>query len=101
MLVTDYNNIKKVTSKVPELTKENIEESTIKLFNNIKALREKIYTLRDEISKYEKSLKDLISTWELISPILDIEYETVEKEEIHNQVNIGFNFGSEINKDIH
>ena len=101
MIYTDYTRIKKVTFKVPEMMEANAEEEVIKLFNNIKSLKDKISDLRMEATLKDKDLKVLEEKWNLLLPLLDIEYETEEKEEIHENIYVGFNFGTEINKHIH
>lgn len=101
MIYTDYTKIKKVTFKVPELMSENAEAEAIKLFNDIRELKDKISDLRMEASNLEKNLKVLEAKWNILSSLLDIEFETGEKEDIQQTVNIGFNFGTEVNKHIH
>ena len=101
MIYTDYTEIKKVTFKVPDMMTENAEQEVIKLFNDIKALKDKISELRMEASKLEKDLGVLEAKWNILSPLLDVEYATKEKEDIQQTVNIGFNFGTEVNKHIH
>lgn len=101
MIYTDYNKIKKVTFKVPKLMHEGAEEEVIGLFNDINNLKDHIADLREEASKLETKLKALEATWLCISPLLDIEYETEEGEDIHDDVNISFNFSADINKNVH
>ena len=101
MKYTDYTKIKKVTFKVPDMMTENAEQEVIKLFNNIKALKDKISELRMEASKLENDLRVLEVKWNALSLLMDIEYETKEKEEVHQDIYVGFNFGTDINKHLH
>lgn len=101
MIYTDYTKIKKVTFKVPEMMEANAEEEVIRLFNNIQALKDEISDLRMEATKKDKDLKVLEGKWNLLLPLLDIEYETKEKEEVHQDIYVGFNFGTDINKHLH
>lgn len=101
MKYTDYTKIKKVTFKVPEMMEANAEEEVIRLFNDIQALKDEISDLRMEATKKDKDFKVLEEKWNLLLPLLDIEYETKEKEEVKGEINVGFNFGTEINKHIH
>ena len=101
MIYTDYTKIKKVHFKVPELLKDDAEEKVINLFDSIKVLKDDIATLRMEITEREKKLLELEDQWTILSALLDIEFETEEKAEVHQDVNIGFNFHSDINKKIH
>jgi len=101
MIYTDYTKIKRVNFKVPELMNEQAEEEVINLFNRIKALDDEISSLRMEATNKEKQLQALKEKWSMFSSLLDIEFDTKEKEEVHQDVNIGFNFHSDINKKIH
>ena len=101
MIYTDYTEIKKVTFKVPDMMTENAEQEVIKLFNDIKALKNKISELRMEASKLENDLRVLEVKWNALSMLMDIEYETKEKEEVHQDIYVGFNFGTDINKHLH
>ena len=80
---------------------EQAEEEVINLFNRIKALDDEISSLRMEATNKEKQLQALKEKWSMFSSLLDIEFDTKEKEEVHQDVNIGFNFHSDINKKIH
>ena len=77
------------------------EEEVINLFERIKALKDEISGLRMEALKKDKELKILQDKWSLILPLLDIEYAMKEKEEVKEEINVGFNFGTEINKHLH
>lgn len=101
MIYTDYEHIKKVTFKVPDMMTENAEKEVITLFNNIREMRDKISDLRMEATKLDKDLKVLEEKWNLLLPLLDIEYETKEKEEVHQDIYVGFNFGTDVNKHLH
>ena len=101
MIYTDYEHIKKVTFKVPDMMTENAEKEVINLFNSINELKKEISDLRMEATCLDKDLKVLEEKWNLLLPLLDIEYETKEKEEVKGEINIGFNFGTEVNKHIH
>jgi phage shock protein A len=101
MIYTDYTKIKKISFKVPELVNEKAEEEVINLFNRIKALKDDISSLRMEATEKEKQLQVLEEKWNILSALLDIEFDTKEKAEVHQDVNIGFNFHSDINKKIH
>ena len=101
MICTDYNKIKRVTFKVPDMMTDKAEEKVIEKFNAINALKDKIADLRMEASKLEQEQRKLEKEWNDIYPLLDIEFETYEKEEIHENVYVGFNFGTDINKHLH
>lgn len=101
MKYTDYTKIKKITFKVPEMMSPSAEEEAINLFNSIRELKDEISDLRMAADQKEKELKVLESKWNILNPLLDIEYETKEKEEIHQDIYVGFNFGTEINKHLH
>lgn len=101
MIYTDYENIKKVTFKVPDMMTDKAEEEVINLFNSIKALKDEISELRMTATKKDKELKVLQDKWNLLLPLLDIEFETKEKEEIHQDIYVGFNFGTDVNKHLH
>ena len=101
MIYTDYTKIKKVTFKAPEMMKTNAEEEVINLFNSIRVLKDEISDLRMTASEKEKNLGVLEAKWNLLLPLLDIEYATEEKEEVHGTINVGFNFGTDVNKHIH
>lgn len=101
MIYTDYEHIKKVSFKMPDMMTDKAEKEVINLFNNIKALKDKISELRMEATKKDKELKVLQEKWNLLLPLLDIEYATGEKEEIHQDIYVGFNFGTDVNKHLH
>lgn len=101
MKYTDYTKIKKITFKVPEMMSPSAEEETINLFNSIRELKDEISDLRMAADQKEKELKVLESKWNILNSLMDIEYETIEKEEVKGEINVGFNFGTDINKHIH
>lgn len=101
MIYTDYTQIERVTFKVPDMMTENADQEVIQLFNNIRDLKDKISNLRMEATKKDKELKVLQEKWNLLLPLLDIEYATKEKEDIQQTINVGFNFGTDINKHLH
>lgn len=99
--VKDYEKIKRVHIDFPELMNEEAEESIIALFNKIKDLKSKAADLRMEAIKVDKQREELESQWNKILPLVEIEFEDKEFEEISNESMIGFNFSSEINKKVH
>ena len=101
MIFTDYTKIKRVNFKIPELMSDTAQEEVIALFNEIKTLKDKISDLRMEALSLEPKLKEKEKKWQAISSLIDIEYETFEKDVINNPIYVGFNFGTEINKHIH
>lgn len=101
MIYFDYTKIKDIKFKFPELMGENSKSEILMLFERIANLKNTISDLRMEATEREKTLKELEKEWNTILPLLDIEFETKEKEEVHGEINIGFNFGTEVNKHIH
>lgn len=101
MIYTDYTQIERVTFKIPDMMTENADQEVIQLFNNIRDLKDKISNLKMEATKKDKELKVLQEKWNLLLPLLDIEYATKEKEDIQQTINVGFNFGTDINKHLH
>lgn len=101
MKITDYKKIKEVTFKYPELMKENASEQIKNLFNTINKLEEEIADTRAQANIKEKQLNLLQKEWNSIKDIIDIEYETYEKDYTVNSLNVGFKFSADINKNIH
>lgn len=101
MTYFDYTKIKDIKFKFPEIMGENSKSEILMLFERIANLKNTISDLRMEATEREKTLKELEKEWNTILPLLDIEFETKEKEEVHGEINIGFNFGTEVNKYIH
>lgn len=101
MIFTDYESLKDVTFKVPELFTDKSKEEVMALFSEIKELKSNIYDLRTKANLLEETLKEKEKKWELLLPLIDLEFNTVEKEEVKGEINVGFNFGTEVNKHIH
>lgn len=101
MKFTNFKKIKRVTFKYPELMDKDSEQKVIDLFNTINTLKDNISDIRSEANLKEKELVRLQEEWNTINKLIIVDYETYEKEVINNEVNIGFKFSADINKDIH
>lgn len=100
MTYTDYQEIEDIKVVSPELV-EIQKEQILKLFNEIKDLKEYLANERMRLSQLDKELEEKKKKWNLIEPLLEITYKTREVKEIYNPINVGFNFHSDINKSIH
>ncbi len=100
MIYTDYQEIEDIKFVSPELV-EIQKEQILKLFNEIKDLKEYLANERMRLSQLDKELEEKKKKWNLIEPLLEITYKTKEVKEIHNPINVSFNFHSDINKAIH
>ena len=101
MKYTDYTQIEDIKFKYPDLMSEDAKNLIMWKFREIHNIKELIANANAAAADLGKKLKSLERDWQAVQPLIEVTYKEVEKEDIHNEVNIGFNFNSEINKNIH
>jgi len=101
MEVTNYREIEKIKLLYPELMAQDAEYKIVTLFNNIQHLKDTIATRSMALEELRKLLKQSEQKWQILQNLIEITYKTTEKEEVKGEINLGFNFGTEVNKHIH
>ena len=79
----------------------NAEDTIIALFNEIQELKDSISTLCMAAEEKRKELAEREKEWNSLQDLIEVSYETAEKEEVKGDICLGFNFGTEVNKHIH
>ena len=101
MKCTDYNQIDKIEFLYPELMSEDAKERVRKIHEQIQLSTDLLAETTLVAEDLRKQIASLEREWELLSPLMKVTYKVFEKEEVKGQINLGFNFGTDINKHIH
>lgn len=101
MKFTDYKQLDKVEFLYPELMAENAEDRIRKMFEQRVMLEDLLADTCKSADDIRKRIAEIDKEWELISPLVRVTYKTFEKEEVKGEINLGFNFGTDVNKHIH
>ena len=101
MKYTNYKKLEKVIFRYPDLMEKNAEDKVKALFKDMEHTRELLADANSVADEYRKHLTDLEKQWQAISNMADFVYKTEDREDNTNEVNIGFNFSADINKNIH
>ena len=87
--LTDYNVIVKATSKYPEITVDKSEEYLKYLHSNLVASKAELYYAREVLRNAEDNYQKVKEEFNKLAELFDIEYETITKEHITHNVNLG------------
>ena len=101
MKFTDYKQIDKIEFLYPELMSKDAKERVRKIHEQIQLSKDLLVDANTVANELRKKIISLEKEWELLSPLMMVTYKTIEKEEVRGEINLGFNFGTEINKNIH
>lgn len=101
MKFTDYKQIDKIEFRYPELMSKDAKERVRKIHEQIQLSEDLLADANAVADELRKKITALKKEWELLSPLMMVTYKTIEKEEVRGEINLGFNFGTEINKNIH
>ena len=101
MKFTDYKQIDKIEFLYPELMSKDAKERVRKIHEQIQLSKDLLVDANTVANELRKKIISLEKEWELLSPLMKVTYKTIEKEEVRGEINLGFNFGTEINKNIH
>ena len=101
MKFIDYKKIEKVEFLYPELMAKDAKERIMKLHEQIQLTEDILAETNTVADELRKQLMEYEKEWETISPLIKVSYGQKEKEEVKGEINLGFNFGTEINKHIH
>lgn len=101
MKFTDYKKIEKVEFLYPELMAKDAKERIMKLHEQIQLTEDVLAETNAVADELRKQLVEYEKEWDTISPLIKVSYGQIEKEEVKGEINLGFNFGTEINKHIH
>lgn len=101
MKFTDYKQIDKIEFLYPELMSEDAKERVRKIHEQIQLSTDLLAETTLVAEDLRKQIASLEREWELLSPLMKVTYKVFEKEEVKGQINLGFNFGTDINKHIH
>ena len=101
MKFTDYKQIDKIEFLYPELMSKDAKERVRKIHEQIQLSTDLLAEMTISCEDLRKQIAALEKEWELLTPLMKVTYGVVEKEEVRGEINLGFNFGTEINKHIH
>lgn len=87
--ITDYNVIVKATSKYPEITVDKSEEYLKYLHSNLVLSKEELFYARELLRKTEDKYQKAKEEFNKLAELFDIEYDTITKEHITHNVNLG------------
>ena len=101
MKFTDYKQIDKIEFLYPELMSKDAKERVRKIHEQIQLSEDLLAETNAVAEDLRKQIISLEKEWKLLSPLMKVTYKVIEKEEVRGEINLGFNFGTEINKHIH
>lgn len=100
MKYTNYSKIKKINFRYPEIMAKDADSLVKELFEKLLTCKDMLAEANSVADGIRKTIKSLEEEWAAIQPLIDVVYETEDREEIINKVNIGFKMGTEVNKNI-
>lgn len=101
MKFTDFKQIDKIEFLYPELMSKDAAARMVKLHEQIQLSEDLLVEANKVADELRKKIVEYEKEWNTIAPLCKITYKQVEKEEVKGKINLGFNFGTEINKHIH
>ena len=101
MIYTDYTRIKDIIFTHPELMAPKSKDMIIQIYSEIKNLERVIDRKEEELNTYKAKKEELETQFNELEPFFTIVYDTIEKDEVHEDVNISFNMSADINKNVH
>ena len=87
--ITNYDVIVKATSKYPEITVDKSEEYLKYLHSNLVVTKAELLKLRELLRNAEDNYQKVKEEFNKLAELFDIEYETITKEHITHNVNLG------------
>ena len=101
MKFTDYKQIDKIEFLYPELMSKDAKDRVRKIHEQIQISEDLLAEANIVADELRGKIVALEKEWELLSPLMKVTYKVVEKKEVKGEINLGFNFGTEINKHLH
>lgn len=101
MKVANFRELDKVSFVYPELMSKDAELKVKNLFVEIQLTEDLLAEANKVSDELRARLKYLRNQWAALQSLVDVTFKTEEKKEIKNDVNLGFNFSADINKNIH
>lgn len=101
MKFTDYKQIDKIEFLYPELMSKDAKDRVRKIHEQIQISEDLLAEANIVADELREKIVTLEKEWELLSPLMKVTYKVVEKKEVKGEINLGFNFGTEVNKHLH
>lgn len=101
MKVTNYKKLEKVEFLYPSLFAPNAEEQVKDLYAKIQKGKELLSEANAVADDLRKNILDMEKEWNNLMNVAEVTFKTEDINPIKETINIGFNFGTEINKNIH
>ena len=101
MKYTNYKAIDKIEFKYPALMAKDADVKVRKLFEQIQMTKDLLGDAVIVAEELRTRLDELEKEWETMSNLIKVTYKEEEREEVKGNINLGFNFGTEVNKHIH
>lgn len=101
MKFTDYKQIDKIEFLYPELMSKDAKDRVRKIHEQIQISEDLLAEANIVADELREKIVTLEKERELLSPLMKVTYKVVEKKEVKGEINLGFNFGTEINKHLH
>lgn len=101
MKYTNYRKLDKVEFLYPEWMSKDAEARLRKLFEQIQLTKELLWETVQTRNELQQELEELEKKWAKMSSFAKITFAEEEKDEIKETVHLGFNFGTEINNNLH
>ena len=101
MKVTNYKKIDKIEFLYPELMAKDADAKLRKLFEQMQLTKDLIFEASMAADELRDRLEELEAEWNTAMNFANVTYVTEEKPEVRGEIHLGFNFGTDINKNIH
>ena len=101
MKYTNYRVIDKIEFKYPELMAKDADTRVRKLFEQIQLTKDLLGDAVVVAEELRNRLDELEKEWETMSSLVKVTYKVEERDEVRGEINLGFNFGTDVNKHIH
>ena len=101
MKYTNYREIDKIEFKYPELMAKDADVKVRKVFEQIQMTKDLLGDAVIVAEELRTRLDELEKEWETMSNLVKVTYKVEEREEVRGSINLGFNFGTDVNKHIH